>query len=328
MRDKGYRYRDIAVIVGDIGSYKSGILSSFLIHEIPYFIDDKRSIHTNSLVAVITQALDALTLGWRYKSMMSFLRLYMLDITQDEIDLIDNYLLEQGIQGETQWKTPWERESEGISLEAINQTREKVVAVLGGLKEAFESYKQDKKKLTIKEATIAIYGFLEEIKAYETIEDRIAYYQEQGEGALEQENTQIWGQVMEVLERLVAILGEETTSLKAYNSLLKISFSYIKMPIIPPSRDQVLIGAADRTRLPEVKALFVLGVNEGVLPKLDDSMNLFSEMDKLTLATQANSKEGERLINVLVNQPLYGHQFMVYSLLTRAKEQLDRKSVV
>ena len=99
---------------------------------------------------------------------------------------------------------------------------------------------------------------------------------------LELENTQMWGKVMEVFERLVDILGEDEMNLVTYRKILETSFSYIKMGVIPPSQDQVLIGSIDRTRLPKLKACFILGTNEGLIPKVTDTGMISSDMDKVT----------------------------------------------
>ena len=327
IRDKGYRYKDIAVLVGDLNMYQSSLVSLFKEYQIPLFLDNKRSIHTNSLVAVILGVLEVLTSSWRYKGMMSLLKLYMFDFTKEEVDLLDNYVLAFGIQGEKKWREEWEREGVGFDLAVMNRLREKVVNLIGGVKTMIDAKKNPNGHLKIKDATLAVYTFLENIGAYETIEKRIAYYQANGEGALEQENTQIWGQVVDTLDRLVDILGDEKVSLSVYKNILKTSFTYIKMGIIPPSKDQVVVGNIDRTRLPHIKAIFVLGVNEGVIPKIDDSMNLFSEMDKLTLTQLPKGQKAERLTDVLVNQPLFSRQFLIYQALTRATEKLVMSTV-
>ncbi|MGL4797941.1 MAG: PD-(D/E)XK nuclease family protein [Cellulosilyticaceae bacterium] len=322
VRDKGYRYHDIGVLVGDLSHYKTSIQSSFKEYDIPLFIDDKRSIHSNSLVAIMISVLDVLTSRWTYKSIMSFLRLGMIGLSREDVDRVDNYILEQGIQGKKKWCEPWEREVGWADLEELNGLRLQIVTLLTHFEERLQEIKDNKGLFTIKDITVVLYSFLEEIGAYETIQERVAYYHEQGQGALEQENTQIWGQVIDTLERLVAILGEEKVQLAIYKNILKTSFSYIKMGIIPPSKDQVIVGTVDRTRLPQLKAVFVLGVNEGVIPKIDDSMNLFSEMDKLSLGAVGQKGAKERFVHAIVNEPLYGAQFLVYSAFTRAKEKL------
>ena len=129
---------------------------------------------------------------------------------------------------------------------------------------------------------------------------------------------------MDTLERLVDLLGEESVSIKVFKNILKTSFGYIEIGIIPPSKDQVIVGNIDRSRIPQVKALFILGVNEGVIPKIDESMPLFSDMDKLTLmqlCEKADEKRS-RLYDVVVHNPLYMGQFLVYYAFTRAREKL------
>ncbi|MBU3810824.1 MAG: PD-(D/E)XK nuclease family protein [Candidatus Niameybacter stercoravium] len=324
IRDEAYRYHDIAVLVGDMGQYKSSLVSTFKEYDIPVFMDDKKSIHTNSLVAIIDAALEVITTGWTYKSIMSFLRFNRLDLTTDEIDTLENYLLEHGIQGKKKWDAIWERESKSIALEVIQAIKEKVQAPLLSLEEALKSAKDTSGKIKIREASIAVYNFLESIHAYETTQQHIAYYKQVGELSLELENTQIWGQVVDTLERLVDLLGEESVSIKVFKNILKTSFGYIEIGIIPPSKDQVIVGNIDRSRIPQVKALFILGVNEGVIPKVDESMPLFSDMDKLTLmqlCEKADEKRS-RLYDVVVHNPLYMGQFLVYYAFTRAREKL------
>ena len=192
------------------------------------------------------------------------------------------------------------------------------------LEEALKSAQDGSGKIKIREASIAVYNFLESIHAYETTQQHIAYYKQVGELSLELENTQIWGQVVDTLERLVDLLGEESVSIKVFKNILKTSFGYIEIGIIPPSKDQVIVGNIDRSRIPQVKALFILGVNEGVIPKIDESMPLFSDMDKLTLmqlCEKADEKRS-RLYDVVVHNPLYMGQFLVYYAFTRAREKL------
>lgn len=324
IRDEDYRYHDIAVLVGDMGQYKSSLVSTFKEYDIPVFMDDKKSIHTNGLVAIIDAALEVITTGWTYKSIMSFLRFNRLDLTADEIDTLENYLLEHGIQGKKKWDAIWERESKSIALEVIQAIKEKVQVPLLSLEEALKSAQDGSGKIKIREASIAVYNFLEGIHAYETTQQHIAYYKQVGELSLELENTQIWGQVVDTLERLVDLLGEESVSIKVFKNILKTSFGYIEIGIIPPSKDQVIVGNIDRSRIPQVKALFILGVNEGVIPKIDESMPLFSDMDKLTLmqlCEKADEKRS-RLYDVVVHNPLYMGQFLVYYAFTRAREKL------
>lgn len=323
-REENYRYHDMAVIVGDLPAYQTIVESIFKEYEIPYFLDVKRNIHTNSLVACIEGVLEVMTSNYSYKSMMNYLKTYMLPISKEAIDALENYVLAHGIKGKKKWEAVWQYEPERADDElSINLTREAILKPI----EAFSLRIKEAKKqnqLTVEYMTKALYAYLEDIGAYEKIEEIIAKNRQTGNRLLELENTQIWGKVIEVFERLVDILKEEPIDLMTYRRILETSFSYLKMGIIPPAQDQVLVGSLDRTRLPRLKAVFMLGVNEGVIPKVEDSTPIFSDMDKLILTKLCENDKGARgrLGELIVQKPLYGGQFEIYTALTRANSRL------
>ena len=58
VQEKGMRYRDAAVITGDLASYGRELAHQFDETGIPYFLDDKKSILENPLVELIRAALE------------------------------------------------------------------------------------------------------------------------------------------------------------------------------------------------------------------------------------------------------------------------------
>ena len=323
IREEGYRYHDLAVMVGDLEAYQTTIEGIFKEYELPYFLDMKRNIHSNSLVAVIEGLLEVITSSYTYKSMMSLLRTYMLPIPKEEIDLLENYLLAFGIKGKKKWQSEWHYEKDEEKQQKINEIKEKVLAPITRFEEAVQGVRSKEGYLVI-DLTKAVYGFLEEIDAYASLQRLTKKNEADHDLAKHLENSQMWGKVMEVFERLVDILGEERMSLLTYRRVLETSFSYIKMGIIPPARDQIIVGSIDRTRLPRVKACFILGMNEGLIPKVEDTGSIFSEMDKVTLKELLAKESGPkaRLGDLMLNAPLYGVAFEIYTILTRATEKL------
>lgn len=323
IREEGYRYHDIAIIVGDVATYKTQLETTFREYDIPYFLDVKYNIHTNCLVAAIESVLEVLTSGYSYKSIMSLLRTYMLDVAKEEIDALENYLLAYGIKGKKKWQSEWQYEKDEEKQARINEIKAKILMPIRKLEEALETAKKEG-GLDVKNITIALYEFLEEIQAYASLMRAVNKSKSEGNRLSELENSQMWGKVMEVFERLVDILGEEKMTLLTYRRILETSFSYIKMGVIPPAQDQVLVGAVDRTRLPHLKACFILGANEGLIPKVEDTGTIFSDMDKMTLGQICEKVGGPkgRLNDLLIRQSLYGAQFSIYTILTRATEKL------
>lgn len=339
VRDEGYRYHDMALIVGDLTAYQTILASTFKEYEIPYFLDMNRNIHTNSLVAVIEGVLGVLTESYSYESIMHLLRTYMLPLSKEAIDELENYLLAYGIKGKKKWQMEWTFETTDEEKQArINATREKILAPISRLEEELQSVKrqeayqvgEETRKRTVYSVvgvTTALYHFLEDIAADQTMLKIVEKNRQQANRLLELENTQMWPKVMEVFERLVDILGEdekEGMDLRTYKNVLETSFSYIKMGIIPPANDQVLIGSVERTRLPRVKACFILGTNEGLIPKVEETSTIFSDMDKATLGQICERAEGPqgRLGDLMIQQPIYGNAFTIYTVLTRSSQKL------
>ncbi|MDF2612935.1 MAG: UvrD/REP helicase [Clostridia bacterium] len=330
IRNSGLRYRDLAIMVGDLAAYKSSIESIFKEYEIPYFLDMKRNIHTNSLVAAIEGVLEVITSNYSYRSMMSLLRTYMLNIAIEDIDLLENYILAYGIKGKKKWYETWEFNKEDLLIQAhINVIREKILEPIRKFEEYIYKLKTSG-SIKMIDLTKGLYYFLEDIKAYEVLQECVKRHQKDQNRLLELENSQIWSEVIEVFERLVAILGEEYTTVAGYKRMISTSFSYLKMGTIPPAQDQVIIGTIDRTRLPRIKAEFILGTNEGIIPKISNPIELFSDMDKVTLSRICKERDSakDRFCDRVINESIYTSNFEVYTALTRATDKLYISAVL
>ena len=131
-----------------------------------------------------------------------------------------------------------------------------------------------------------MYQFITECEIQKKLKEQELYFQEKGEKALEKEYAQIYGIVMELLDRMVEILGEEEITRAEFTQLLEVGFAKSKVALIPPSMDQVLVGDMERTRLKEIKVLFFVGVNEGNIPKNTDSGGMLTQMDREFFADQ------------------------------------------
>ncbi|MGL4345809.1 MAG: helicase-exonuclease AddAB subunit AddB [Cellulosilyticaceae bacterium] len=328
VRDQGYRYKDIAILVGDLAPYQTALVSVLSEYQIPYFLDTKKSIHTHRLITFIEGTLELISQNWSYKSVFQTLRTGILGVDKQQIDQLENYVLAHGIKGRNKWQEVWQFAREGQeeveNEQVVNAVREQVVSIFGTLEQQLYGDKVSmSQKHTIKQMTIALYEFLEDAGIYAQLEQKAAYYEAEGERLLAMENSQIWKQVIHVLEKLVEVLGDEKETLGTYKKILKTSFSYLKMGIIPPAQDQIMIGTIDRSRIPSVEALFVLGMNEGVIPKQEESVALFTDMERLTLQSVCQEDDQQQRFYEMVSGDSTNNQLMlVYTALTRAKHQL------
>ena len=89
-----------------------------------------------------------------------------------------------------------------------------------------------------------------------------------------------------MFDRIVELLGEENVSLKEFNRIVAAGFEEMKVGLLPPTSDCVMIGDIERTRLDNVKVLFFAGVNDGVVPKKNENCSVLSETDRSILEAQ------------------------------------------
>lgn len=162
------------------------------------------------------------------------------------------------------WEKPC-RGGERLNLEELNQYRIWVLEPLKTLRRAFKE-----ENATISSVTAVLRQTLETMKLEEKLESFSAYFLERKEPGDEnraREYSQVYERVMELLERLEGLLGEEKADMKNYIQILDAGFEEIKIGVLPATADQVMIGDITRSRLESVKVLFFTGVNEGIVPQ-------------------------------------------------------------
>lgn len=324
VREKGYRYRDIAVVTGKIAQYQKIIEGVFKEYKIPYFIDDKKDILSHPLIELILAALEILNTNWSYESIFRYLKTGFTGISMEEVDLLENYVLAYGIRGIDRWtKENWkinketfedelEKKYEESILERINQTRIKVVEPLV----IFSKKVKNKKNLTFKAITVALYEFLEDLGVRERLSDYINQFKEENKLNLVNENLQIWDSIIELFDKMVEILGDEKITLKQYPKVLNSGFEQCELSLIPPALDQIVVADLERSRLPHIKALFVIGINDGIIPANKEELRLFSDEERRTMETLGVELAPDS------RRKAFEEQFLIYSGLTKPQEYL------
>lgn len=311
IRTQGYCYRDIAVVTGDIERYGFLAKEQFEKFEIPYFLDQTNKLVLNPFIELIRSALLVVIQEYSYESVFHFLRCGLCDMTAQEIDTLENYVLTMGIRGRKAWNTKFSRrvtkDADAKGLEAVNLLREQVVEML--------------EPLMMKEATAetlvrALYDFI--VRA--GIEEKLTKFEQafEAEGNLvkAKEYAQIYRLVMELLEQIVGLLGDEVMSIKDFADILDAGFAEIKVGTIPQNVDKVVIGDIERTRLCEIKALFFIGVNDGIIPKGSGGGGIISDIDREFL------QESEFELAPTPRQQMYIQRLYLYMMMTKPTQHL------
>ncbi len=275
---EGLRYRDVAVVTGDLDGYGKEIAHQFEQNEIPYFLDDKRTILDNPMVELIRAALEVMRRDFSYETVFRYLRTGLVTENQEMTDRMENYVLAMGIRGQKRWRETWERTyrgGKGLNLVELNAFRDQALTPLFAMREAF-----GKEQITIREMAQAVLALLADCQIEEKMKSWQEAFTAMGEYRLAKEYGQIYGLVTELLDRVSDLLGEEHVGRKEFLEILDAGFAEISVGVIPATVDRVVVGDIIRTRLAHVKVLFFVGVNDGIVPMKKGNASLLTDQDR------------------------------------------------
>lgn len=287
-REEGYRYRDIAVLTrGE--AYRDLITYIFDEYEIRYFSEQKcRAIH-HPLAELIRSSLEAVR-TWSYEAIFRVLRTEFFPLTRDEIDRLENYVLEFGIRG-SYWTAdePWtyrrrlllgedeETEEAEEELRRINDSRTRVVLPL---KELADSLKKAK---TVAQYMTAIYQYMEALDVPTKLTEWANEETQKGDLAEAAKQMQIWKQVIVCLEQIVEVGGEESVRVRDVNALIESGLEAMEFSLVPQGLDHVMLGSMEQNNAENMPIVFLLGVQDGILPKRSDGEGLLNDGERQTL---------------------------------------------
>lgn len=313
VREEGLRYREIAVVTGDIANYGRLFEEKLTVNNIPYFIDNKKSVMDNPFVEMIRALFEIYIQNYSYESIFRYLRTGMTDYSNEDIDILENYVLAFGKKGIKQWGREWKAKDSFYReevLEYVNDLRKSIYALVSGFT------KKLKDNMSVIELSIALYNYIVENKSFEKIKEYKEFFVENDMLTKAKEYEQVYKIVMDLLDKMVGLLGEEQVTIREYLEIFEAGIEDVKIGVIPMTIDQLVVGDIERTRLNDIKVLFFVGCNENVIPKSKSSGGIISELDRELLA----SKGVELAPNP--KEALFIEQFYLYMNLTKASDKL------
>lgn len=321
VRDKNIRYKDITVATRDLNRYDFLVQSIFNEYNIPNFIDKKREAKSNPIVVLIISALEMKNRRYSYESMFRYLKSGLIGIDNDDISLLENYVLANGIKGKKWFEEKWnyrvnsnfsedETELELQTKDRINEIKNRVIQPIEIL--------QGKLKGRNKTVDICkyIYEFLLDINMPNTIEGLILNFKDKGELDIASQYSQVWNIVVDILDQMVEIMGDESISLDKFIKLISLGFDEYELGLVPPSIDQVLVSSVDRMKNTDTKYLYLIGTTDGIFPLISKDGGLLNDDDRKRL-----EKSGVE-VDIDSKTKTFEEQFLVYKALTSTTENL------
>ncbi len=307
VRDHGLRYRDIGVIVGDMSSYMHILSAVFKESDIPFFCDEKIAITMHPIARTLLSLFKIIDSNWTYSSVFDYLRtgyVFIKDedgiapINPEDIDILENYVLANGIRGKKAWFNPWTELGETIfddvienyairdyDLEKLNTLRRQIIL-------PFENFLENKGR-TVRAIAEAVFNFFCDINLYEGILLECKKFDEKGLRDESEQFKQVWNTLLEVLDQAVTSSGDDVISRENFFRYIESGLSQCSLSIIPSGIDQVSVGTLGRNAPKKVKALFIIGTLYGRVPEEPSPSAILSDFDRLQINEELSKKEKE-----------------------------------
>lgn len=312
VREQNFCYRDIAVICGDYASYASLMEQEFAAFDIPVYLDQTRGIVLNPFIEYIRSALQVRVSNYSYEAVFHYLRSGLADFSPEDVDRLEVYARSLGIRGRKKWETMFVYRTEDMAepqkeLEELNELRARLVAQMEPL---YETCKKTK------EFAQGLYRFIADNQVQQKLKRFEEQFADRKDRVREREYAQIYRLVMDLLDQIVSLIGEEDAKPEEFAKILDAGFEEIQVGTIPQNVDRVMVGDMERTRLKQVKALFFAGVNDCYIPKNAGKGGIISDMDREFLA--GSGKE----LAPTPRQQMYIQKFYLYLNMTKPSEYL------
>lgn len=313
VRDEEYRYKDISIITKNLENYSSIARAIFNKYDIPIFIDENRDLNQNIIIQYILSILEIFTRNWSYESVINYIKTGFSNIEEDDIFKLERYCLKWGIK-QNKWKKEFiygkHEEKDKAEMERLEQIRKELVNPLMKLKKEID---ENKTAIGISKA---IYQFLVEQKIAEKVEEKIEELEKIGQIDLANEYTSSLQTIINILDEIVLVFRDDKITIDKYAQILKVGFKNSSLTKIPGTQDQVIMGDVERSRSHKVKAIFIIGLNDGVFPSIHKDEGFLNDTDREIL-----KQDGIELAKGTIDK-LYEDNFNIYKAFTTAEEKL------
>lgn len=302
---KQVRYRDMAVIVSDPAAYAFPLTRALAARGVPVFLDETRPLSGQSAAEFLLAAAGAACRGMRTGDVLTLLKTGCTELDDAEIEIFEQYILRYGVRGSA-LAAPF----------AFGEVPEEAERVRAGIMPGLEALARGLAQPPVSDKLRALYAYLETCGLRAELEGEVAALYGEGRAAEAEESAQVWNRMMELLSQLDTVFGAERMARADFFELLSEGMSGYTVGVVPGTADQLLLGDLERTKSRRVLALFLVGANDGLLPKpradealLDDWA--LARLAEAGLATWENTDAAAER-----------DQLALYAALSRATESL------
>ena len=320
VRDGG-RFRDAAVLVRNLDGYHKPLARVFRRYGIPFFLDRRESVAHHPLAELTRSSLRTVTFDWPHDDWFAALKAGFSFADEAEtplracgVDRLENEALARGWHG-AKWREPLQIVENPELSESLERLREIILPPFQNFAVQLARWKN---KPNGGQLTNALREFWSEMKVEQTLERWSLADPEKSSIVNRQSSIHqtVWEQMNTWLDNVALAFSDEALPLREWLPILEAGLANLTVGVIPPALDQVLIGAIDRARSPDLKLALVLGVNETIFPAAPAAPTILTDADRDELSQRAGAPGPD------LRERLARERYLGYIACTRASEKL------
>jgi ATP-dependent helicase/nuclease subunit B len=321
VREENARFRDCAVLVRTLDGYHDTLRRVFTRYDVPFFLDRRESVAHHPLAELTRFALRTVAFGWRRDDWFGALKTGLVNREEDALDALENEALARGWDG-GQWTTPLPAtDNRPHRFEPLRQRLippfERLAQAVGG-------------KMTGPQLASALNAFWLELGIEETLRRWSDEAMDVAPHVALVHDT-VWDQMNVWLENVERAFRTQALTVHEWLPVLEAGLAGLTVGAIPPALDQVLVGAIDRSRNPDLRLALVLGLNETVFPAPPPRAPILTETERTLLAEilsgprqpdKTSAASTPATFGLSTRQRLAHERYFSYIACTRASERL------
>ncbi|MBK8916057.1 MAG: PD-(D/E)XK nuclease family protein [Phycisphaerales bacterium] len=300
------RWSDFALIARDLEPFAGRVAEVFAEFEIPVFIDRRRPLHAHPLGRLMRAAFAAVTEDAAPQAMLRLMRTGLLPMRESERERIESALLEHEVRGWRMWRAPaWAFAAERADQPAAKARRALVAGLEGVIGAAAAP------SLPGAAWARVIYGMLRRLRVGPRVAAWIREAQREKSWESAETHRLAWEAVIAALDDLHGVLGDAPLSAAEAAQVVGGAIGEATIGLAPPTLDQVLVSAIERSRHPEIRHAWIFGFNDGVFPRHAPEDPLLTLEERLAIAERGIAALAPRRDDV------FAERMLAYIAITR-----------
>jgi ATP-dependent nuclease, subunit B len=326
---EGARYKDFAIVSGDINSLSAYADNAFQNYGIPVFMDTTRSIGKNPYTEGLIKLTQIIDKDFSYETVFGFIKLgLMSEEISGCVDVLENYALRHGIRGRKRWETPFVIPEGKIKSEIDDEIREDIrraeesrAAIMKLLAPMTEP---DKKNSTVKTICAALRQMMDKdhLDYERRISETAELYNSLGRYSEAHAMEQLYEKLSDIIGSMEELLGSEVTDIHSFSEILATGTEDLTLGVIPPTLDAVIVADSGRSRIGTVKTLYFINMNDGIIPTPRKDGRILTDRDKDCIQQILMNRGIRKSLAPNDRLESYMEQFYIYQMMTRPSEKL------